>query len=257
MEVRVSEVRSGDGAGPAPVIGISAYHEQARWGKWDADAVVLPWSYPDRVAEAGGIAVLLPPVPRISEVLDRLDGLVLSGGGDFDPAGYGAPRHPETTSVRPDRDAAEVALLSAAIERGLPVLGICRGMQLINVTMGGSLHQHVPDVVGHHGHAPAPGAYGAHPVRVAAGSGLARILGRTQVDTVPTHHHQALDRLGDGMTATAWSDDGIVEAVELDLPGCPFAMAVQWHPEAGDDLSLFRALVAAAAAGVPTAALAP
>jgi len=198
--------------------------------------------------------VLLPPVPGIAGVLDRLDGLVLSGGGDFDPAGYGAQRHPETSSVRPDRDAAELALLAAALERGLPVLGICRGMQVINVAMGGSLHQHVPDLVGHHAHAPVPGSYGAHPVRVAAGSGLARILGRTQVDAVPTHHHQALDRLGGGLTATAWSDDGIIEAVELDAPGCPFAVAVQWHPEAGDDLSLFRALVAAS---VPAAALTP
>jgi putative glutamine amidotransferase len=257
MEVQVSEVRPGGEAGLAPVIGISAYHEQAHWGKWDADAAVLPWRYPDRVFEAGGMPVLLPPVPGIAEVLDRLDGLVLSGGGDFDPAGYGARRHPATASVRPDRDAAEVALLSAALERGLPVLGICRGMQVINVTMGGSLHQHVPDLVGHHGHAPVPGAYGAHPVRVAAGSGLARILGRTQLDGVPTHHHQALDRLGDGLTATAWSDDGLIEAVELDAPGCPFAVAVQWHPEAGDDLSLFRALIAAATAPLPAAALAP
>jgi putative glutamine amidotransferase len=253
----VSEVRSGGEAGHAPVIGISAYHELAHWGRWDAEAVVLPWRYPDRVAQAGGIPVLLPPVAGITEALGRLDGLILSGGGDFDPAGYGAQRHPETTSVWPDRDAAEVALLSAAIDRGLPVLGICRGMQVINVTRGGSLHQHVPDLVGHHEHAPVPGAYGAHPVRVADGSGLAAILGRTQVDKVPTHHHQALDRLGDGLTATAWSDDGIVEAVELDAPGCPFAVGVQWHPEAGDDLSLFRALIAAAAKPAPAAALVP
>jgi putative glutamine amidotransferase len=253
----VTEVHSGGDAGTAPVIGISAYREQAKWGKWEAEAVVLPQRYPERVAQAGGIPVLLPAVPGIAAVIGRLDGLVLSGGGDLDPAVYGAQRHPETASVRPHRDAAEAALLSAALHRGLPVLGICRGMQVINVIMGGSLHQHLPDVVGHHGHAPAPGSYGSHPVRVAAGSELARILGRTQVDGVPTHHHQAVERLGDGLTAVAWSDDGLIEAVELAAPGCPFTVAVQWHPEAGDDLSLFHALVAAARIRAPAAALAP
>ncbi len=222
----MSEVRSAGGAGTAPVIGISAYREQAHWGSWEVEAVVLPWRYPDRVAEAGGLPVLLPPVPAIADVIDRLDGLILSGGGDVDPAGYGAEPHPETTSVRPHRDAAEAALLAAALARD-------------------------------RGHAPVPGVYGAHPVRVAAGSGLAGILGRTQVDKVPSHHHQALDRLGEGLTAVAWADDGLIEAVELDAPGCPFAVAVQWHPEAGDDLSLFRALIAAAAPRAPATALAP
>ncbi len=245
------DVRSG------PVIGISAYREQAQWGKWETEAVVLPHRYPDRVAEAGGVPVLLPAVPGISEVIGRLDGLVLSGGGDVDPAVYGAQPHPETTSVRPRRDAAEAELLSAALRRGLPVLGICRGLQVINVAMGGSLHQHLPDVVDHHGHASAPGSYSAHPVRVSAGSELARILGRTQVEQVPSHHHQAVERLGDGLTAVAWSDDGLIEAIELDAPGCPFTVAVQWHPEVGDDLSLFHALVAAARTGVHAAALAP
>ncbi len=253
----MSEVRVAGGAVPAPVIGISAYREQAQWGKWETEAVVLPHRYPARIVEAGGIPVLLPAVPGIGDVVGRLDGLVLSGGGDVDPAGYGAQPHPETTSVRPHRDAAEAELLSAALRCGLPVLGICRGLQVINVAMGGSLHQHLPDVVGHHGHAPAPGSYGAHPVRVRAGSQLARILGRTQVDEVPTHHHQAVQRLGDGLTAVAWSDDGLIEAVEMDAPGCPFTVAVQWHPEAGDDLSLFHALVAAARTRAPAPALAP
>jgi gamma-glutamyl-gamma-aminobutyrate hydrolase PuuD len=253
MEAQVRVVRPAGDTEIAPVIGISAYTEQARWGNWDTEAVVLPRRYTDRVAEAGGLPVLLPPVPGIEDMIGRLDGLVLSGGGDIDPARYGARHHPATNSVRPFRDAAEAALLSAALERGLPVLGICRGIQVINVVMGGTLHQHVPDLVGHHGHAPAPGRYGAHPVRIAAGSELARILGRTQVDGVPTQHHQALDRLGDGLIATAWSGDGLVEAVELDAPGCPFAVGVQWHPEAADDLSLFSALVAAAVAGAPVA----
>jgi gamma-glutamyl-gamma-aminobutyrate hydrolase PuuD len=253
----VSEVRSAGDVRSAPVIGISAYREQAQWGKWDADAVVLPYRYPDRVAEAGGVPVLLPAVPGISGVIGRLDGLVLSGGGDVDPAVYGAHPHPETTSVRPHRDAAEAELLSAALQRGLPVLGICRGLQVINVAMGGSLHQHLPDVVGHHGHASAPGSFAAHPVRVGHGSQLARILGRTQVDEVPSHHHQAVERLGDGLTAVAWADDGLIEAIELDAPGCPFTVAVQWHPEAGDDLSLFHALVAAATSMAAARSMAP
>lgn len=258
-EDQVSEFPAAGGAGPAPVIGISAYREQARWGHWDVEAVVLPSRYPDRVAQAGGIPVLLPSLPGIENVIGKLDGLILSGGGDLDPAGYGAEPHPETTAVRPERDSAEAALLAAALDRGLPVLGICRGMQVINVAMGGSLHQHLPDVVGHRRHAPVPGSYGAHPVRVQAGSGLAGAIGRTHVETVPTHHHQAIDRLGTGLTATAWSEDGLIEAVELDAPGCGFALAVQWHPEAGDDLSLFRALIAAAkaSAGAPAPALAP
>jgi putative glutamine amidotransferase len=228
-----------------PLIGISAYCEQARWGVWDAQAMVLPRRYADRVSAAGGIPVLLPPVPDIEEALGRLDGLMLSGGGDIDPARYGAPPAPETGSVRAQRDTAEFALLAAAMARRLPVLGICRGMQVINVARGGSLHQHLPAVVGHDGHAPVPGAFGSHPVRVTPGSRLAGILDRDEAD-VPTHHHQAVDRLGDGLTATAWTADGTIEAFELDAGESPFVLAVQWHPEAGDDPSLFRALVAAA-----------
>jgi putative glutamine amidotransferase len=237
----------------APVIGISAYCEQARWGVWETDAVVLPGRYVNSVAAAGGIPVLLPPLPDIAGALSRLDGLVLSGGGDIDPARYGAEPVTEITNVREQRDTAEFALLAAAMSRQIPVLGICRGLQVINVARDGRLHQHLPGVVGHDGHAPTPGAFGRHPVRVPPGSRLSEVLGLKgaaevggeRTISVPTHHHQGVDRLGQGLTATAWAEDGTIEAVETD-PAGPFLLAVQWHPEAGDDPSLFRALVAAA-----------
>jgi putative glutamine amidotransferase len=231
-----------------PLIGISAYCEQARWGVWEREAIVLPRRYADAVSAAGGIPVLLPPEPGIGDALARLDGLMLSGGGDIDPARYGAEPSPQLTSVRAERDAAELALLDAAMSLRLPVLGICRGMQVINVARGGSLHQHLPDVVGHDGHAPVAGAFGTHEVRVAAGSRLSAILGLRDDDlaiTTPTHHHQAVDSLGKGLTATAWAADGTIEAFEGDA-GDQFVVAIQWHPEAGDDPTLFRALVAAA-----------
>lgn len=244
----------GHGPGGRPVIGISAYTEQARWGAWDAPALLLPRRYADSVAKAGGIPVLLPPVPGVEHAVARLDGLLLSGGGDIDPAEFGAAAAAETSGIRPARDAAELALVSAALGRQLPVLGICRGLQVLNVALGGTLHQHLPALVGHDGHAPVPGGFGSHLVRVAAGSGLAAVLGGPgELDEMPvlTHHHQAIDRLGAGLTATAWTADGMIEAVELAAPDGSdrpwLAMAVQWHPEAGTDPRLFDALIAAAA----------
>jgi putative glutamine amidotransferase len=243
-----------DRAPRRPVIGISAYGEPARWGVWEQRATLLPERYVEQVAAAGGAPVLLPPVPGIEDAVSGLDGLILSGGPDVEPARYGQDPDPATTVVRPGRDAAEFALFRAARDAGLPVLGICRGMQLINVAMGGTLIQHLPDVVGHDGHSPIPGAMGAHEVRVAPGSRLAGLLaaGGTceAAIVVPTHHHQGVDRLGAGLVATAWADDGTVEAIELTEPdddGRSITVAVQWHPEAGSDPSLFRALVAAAA----------
>jgi putative glutamine amidotransferase len=229
----------------APLIGISAYCELAQWAAWERPAVVLPRRYADSVVAAGGIPVLLPPVPGIEDALGRLDGLILAGGGDIDPAHYHAEPAPEIESVREERDTAEFALFAAAMSRNLPVLGICRGLQVINVALGGTLYQHLPDVVGHEGHSPVRGGFGEHVVRVAPGSRLSQILGRDEADT-PTHHHQAVDQLGRGLIPTAWAEDGIIEAFEPDDAGDgSFMLAVQWHPEAGDDPSLFRALVAA------------
>jgi putative glutamine amidotransferase len=234
-----------------PVIGLSSYCEPARWGAWHATAALLPASYIHQVTEAGGVPVLLPPVPGIATAVGRLDGLVLTGGGDLDPAGYGAPADPRTTRVDPDRDQAELELLAAALAAGLPVLGICRGMQLLNVARGGTLCQHLPAEAGH---TPAPGTFGSHQVRLAPGSRLASVLGQASGGSgleVPTAHHQGIDRLGDGLVASAWAADGVIEAVELPPgPGRhPFTLAVQWHPEAGEDHRLVSALVAAAAGG--------
>jgi len=227
------------------VIGLSAYSTRARWGIWDTDAVLLPKRYTEAIVRAGGVPVLLAPIPGVIEAaLDRLDGLLLAGGPDVDPARYGQERGPDTQPAVVDRDQAEVDLLATAVDAGLPVLGICRGMQLINVARGGSLIQHLPTVLHHDEHAPGPGAYGSHPVAVAPGSKLATVLGRTAVPGVPTYHHQGVDAIGAGLVASAWATDGTVEAVED--PELPFCVAVQWHPEEGDDDALFHALVAAA-----------
>jgi putative glutamine amidotransferase len=236
-----------------PIIGISAYCLPARWGSWDLPAVLLPRRYTDMVAAAGGLPVLLPPLPRVADALSRLDGLVLSGGGDIDPAAYGAARDPATGPSSTERDTAELDLCRRALADGVPVLAICRGLQVLNVALGGTLHQHLPDLVGHDGHSPDPGGYGSHQVSVAPGSRLAGLLGRIEITVpteiiVPTHHHQAIDSLGAGLVAVAWTYDGVIEAAEPDGSAGPTSLlaAVQWHPEAGDDPSLFTALVAAA-----------
>jgi putative glutamine amidotransferase len=237
------------------VVGISTYAEEAAWGPWQRPAALLPLSYPEQVAAAGGVPVLLPPLPGAATAVRRLDALVLSGGGDLDPAGYGAQPHPRTTRVQPGRDRAELDLLAAALAGGLPVLAICRGLQLLNVLRGGTLQQHLPDTVGHNGHQAAPGTFGTHPVRIAPGSRLAGLLGSPDAGgelrlDVPTTHHQAIGQLGDGLAATAWAEDGTIEAVEL-AGRDEFLIAVQWHPEAGTDPRLFQALVQAARHRVP------
>jgi putative glutamine amidotransferase len=225
-----------------PVVGITSYVEQARWGVWDLPAVVLPFRYVGRVEAAGATAVVLPPsATRDAEVLDRLDAVVFAGGADLDPALYDQPAHEQTAGLRPDRDAAEVPLMRAALDRDLPLLGICRGMQVLSVVSGGSLTQHLPDLVGHDRHRPSPGVYGHHGVHLAPGSIAHRLLGDEV--SVPSYHHQGLASAG-SLTVTGWADDESPEVVED--PIRRFALGVLWHPEAGDDLRLFEALVEAA-----------
>lgn len=228
-----------------PRIGLPTYVEQAKWGVWDRRVALLPVSYVDAVASAGAVPVLLPPVDAAgaaASAIDGLDGLLLTGGADVDPAVYGAEAEPKTRGLRPDRDRWEAALLRAALARDLPVLAVCRGAQMLDVALGGTLHQHVPDVVGHEGHMAEVGQYGPIHVKLHPGSRLAGILG-DEAD-VRCHHHQAIDRLGEGLEVSATTDDGLVEAVEA--PGHRFVVGVQWHPEVTDDRRLFDALVAAA-----------
>ncbi len=225
-----------------PVVGITSYVEQARWGVWDVPASVLPFRYVERVEAAGGTAVVLPPAAAAdAEVLERLDAVVFAGGADLDPGLYGEEPHAETTGLRPERDAAEVPLMKAALDRDVPLLGICRGMQVLSVVRGGSLVQHLPDAVGHERHRPAPGTYGLHDVRLEPGSLAHRLLGDRV--SVPSYHHQGLASPGD-LSVTGWADDETPEVVED--PSLRFALGVLWHPEAGDDLRLFEALVSAA-----------
>ncbi|MFG1702981.1 gamma-glutamyl-gamma-aminobutyrate hydrolase family protein [Nonomuraea sp. M3C6] len=225
-----------------PVIGITSYVEPAKFTVWELRVALLPYMYVEQVVRAGGQPVVLPPAGDPAQVVSRLDGLILAGGGDIDPARYGEPPHDRTGYIRKFRDEAEFALLTEALDAGLPFLGICRGLQVLNVALGGTLHQHLPDVVGHAGHSPEPGRFGPLPIIAKPGTRLAKALGTDPV-TVPHYHHQAIDRLAPGLTATATADDGTIEAVEPDSGA--FTMAVQWHPEAAEDCALFEALVAA------------
>ncbi|WP_367128981.1 gamma-glutamyl-gamma-aminobutyrate hydrolase family protein [Saccharothrix sp. HUAS TT1] len=226
-----------NGSRARPLIGVSTYLERVRFGVWDVEAAVLHRDYLDSVVRAGGNPVLLPPLGTWdADGVAFLDGLVLAGGADVDPALYGRPRDPRTGPARPERDLAELALARAALELDLPLLAVCRGMQVLNVALGGTLVQHVD------GHNPAPGVYGHTGIAVAPGSALAGIVGLAT--TVYCHHHQALDVLGDGLRVVAGAPDGTPEAVEL--PGARFALGVQSHPEAdNEDDRLFAALVGA------------
>lgn len=224
-----------------PVIGLTTFAEQAVFGRVDMVSGVLPMTYVKSVHATGGRAVLITPDDPGADVLDIVDALVLTGGGDLDPAAWGESRHPASTTD-PARDAAELMLVRAALEAGLPVLGICRGMQVLAVACGGTLHQHLPDLVGHHRHQPESGIFGRHDVVTAAGSRAAELLGPRV--TVNSFHHQAVAEAGD-CVVTGWCpDDRVAEVVEH--PGHDFAMGVQWHPERTTDLRVFAALTRAA-----------
>jgi putative glutamine amidotransferase len=228
---------------------MTTYLEQAQTGIWDVRASFLPHIYFEGVTLAGGIAVLLPPQPVddhiANRVLDGLDGLVITGGKDVDPARYGQAPHPKTDEPRHDRDEWEFALLAAALKRGLPVLGICRGAQVLNVALGGTLHQHLPDVVGHSRHQAGNAVFSASRVHIAPGTRLETLIG--QYSDEQCYHHQAIAELGKGLIVSARDSDGVIEAVEL--PGDTFVLAVQWHPEERlSDLRLFAAVVEAAKA---------
>ena len=230
-----------------PLIGITCYVEPASRGDWkDVPSVVLPHDYVRQVKEAGGTPVVIPPwsdadAEAAEEIVARIDGLVIAGGADVDPSRYAAGRHPHVQESRPDRDAMEIALATAAAEADLPLLGICRGMQVMAVAAGGVLEQHVPDRVGHVDHSPAVAVYGQHPVTTVPGTRLAALLG--EATDVPSYHHQSV-LTHPGFEPSAWADDGTLEAMED--PDAFFRLAVQWHPEVGTDLRLFRALVEAA-----------
>lgn len=228
----------------APVVGLTTYRQQAAWGVWDTRADLLPTEYAAAVEAAGGVPLLLPPVATpgaADRVAARIDALVVSGGADVDPAQYGAEPHERTAGWQPDRDSWELALLTAAYASGLPVLGICRGMQLMAVHAGGTLDQHTPDLVGHETHSPGGDVYGSIDVATDPGSRLAGLVGpRLEVSC---HHHQSV-ATHPGFTAVARADDGTLEAMEA--PGDRWRLAVQWHPETGVEIGLMAGLVAAA-----------
>jgi putative glutamine amidotransferase len=232
-----------------PVIGITCYVEPASRGQWvDVPSALLPLAYIRKVEDAGGLAVLVPPRTDVdhdtaiaAEILERLDGLILAGGADIDPQRYAADPHPEVQEARADRDGMELALAIGAARTGVPLLGICRGMQVMAVAAGGVLEQHVPDRVGHVDHSPGIAVYGEHLIHTVVGTRLATLLG--PMASVPSYHHQSV-RTHPGFEPAAWAPDGTLEAMED--AASDFRVGVQWHPEVGHDPRLFDALVRAA-----------
>jgi gamma-glutamyl-gamma-aminobutyrate hydrolase PuuD len=223
-----------------PVIGITTYLTPARFGDWDEEAALIPASYVRAIEAAGGRPLLVPPsTDAIEETLDRLDGMLFSGGSDLDPELYGQAAHAETNGIVPDRDRGEIALLKAALERDMPVLAVCRGSQVLNVALGGDLVQHLPEVVGDERHKHTPGEFADHDVELEPGTRVQEILGDHA--PVKSHHHQGYGQLGQGLREAARAEDGTIEALEE--PSRRFALGVLWHPEAGEDFALFEAFV--------------
>jgi len=230
-----------------PVIGLTSYLEPAKWGAWELPAALIPWNYVNKLQAAGASVVILPPDADNHEAISRLDGLVMAGGADIEPARYGAPHQEGTDKPRTERDASELGLYRAAREANLPVFGICRGLQIMAVAHGGSLHQHLPDLVGNTLHRDAPGTFNNHGASFTPGSLIADLVGATEV-TVNSSHHQAVDSPGD-LTVTGYAEDGTIEVCED--PSAEFVLGVQWHPEFSNDETisenLFQAFVKACA----------
>jgi putative glutamine amidotransferase len=224
-----------------PVVGITSYTEdKVSWGAWTEAAALVPLAYVRAIERAGGRPLIVPPSEEaIEETLAVLDGIVFSGGSDLSPDLYEAEAHPETVDVREERDHAEMALLRAALERDLPVLAVCRGSQVLNVALGGDLVQHLPETLGHDEHRPVKGEWADHEVRLDPASRVGGLLGERT--PVKSHHHQGFGRIGEGLQETGWADDGTIEALED--PTRPYAIGVLWHPEEGEDISLFEGLV--------------
>jgi putative glutamine amidotransferase len=227
--------------GGPPLIGITTSAEAARWGDWVREAAVLPVAYQRAVERVRAVPILLPPSVRatVPVLVERLDGLIISGGGDLEPSLYHEEPHEETGPPQAQRDRFELTLLRAAIDADLPFLAIGRGMQALNVVREGNLIQHLPDVVGGHTHQPGPGRFGKHAVQISVTSVVGKALGHHA--EVVTGHHQAVKRPGKGLSAVAWADDQVIEAIELQ--GHRFGVGVQWHPEESDDPRLIEALV--------------
>ncbi|MEU6825100.1 gamma-glutamyl-gamma-aminobutyrate hydrolase family protein [Streptomyces atriruber] len=229
-----------NGVSGRPLIGVSTYLEsKVSWGVWELPAALLPAGYPRLVRAAGGLTAMLPPddPSYAAEVVARLDGVVVAGGPDVEPERYGAAREERTGPPARERDAWELALIEAALASGTPLLGICRGMQLMNVALGGTLVQHME------GHVERVGAFGTHAVKPVPGTLYESVVPEASTD-VPTYHHQAVDRLGRDLVVSAYAEDGTIEAVELPRPA--WALGVQWHPEMGEDTRVMAALVRAA-----------